>query len=149
MKIVLISCTKSKQNYACPARELYSKSDLFQKEYHFAKSFANKIYILSAKYGLVDENEILSPYNQTLCGASVQTKKDWARKVLKQMEETFDMDSDEFVFLAGRNYTEYLVSAIKSKYDAKVALPLENVGSIGKQKQFLKQRNDENGREKI
>ena len=149
MKIALITCTKSKQNYTCPAKELYSKSDLFQKEYHFAKSFADKIYILSAKYGLVDENQILSPYNQTLCGASVQAKKDWAKKVLKQMEETFDMDGDEFVFLAGRNYTEYLVSAIKSKYDAKIKLPLEKVGSIGKQKQFLKQHNEGNGREKI
>ena len=143
MKTALISCTKSKQNYSCTAKELYSKSDLFRKEYRFAKTFADKIYILSAKHGLVDENEVLTPYNQTLCGAKVNIKKEWSEMVLHQMEQTFDLNYDELIFLAGRNYTAYLIPTLREKYNAKIILPLENVGSIGKQKQYLKNIEDE------
>lgn len=146
MKIALISCAKSKQDYTCAAKELYSKSDLFKKEYRFAKTLADKIYILSAKHGLVDENEVVAPYNQTLCGAKVNIKKEWAKNVLHQMEQTFDLKNDELIFLAGRNYTAYLIPALREKYDTKIILPLENVGSIGKQKQYLK--NIENESEK-
>ena len=143
MKTALIFCTKSKQNYSCTAKELYSKSDLFRKEYRFAKTFADKIYILSAKHGLVDENEVLTPYNQTLCGAKVNIKKEWSEMVLHQMEQTFDLNYDELIFLAGRNYTAYLIPTLREKYNAKIILPLENVGSIGKQKQYLKNIEDE------
>ena len=55
MKIALISCTKQKREYKCPARELYSESAWFREAYCYAKIVADKIFILSAKYGLVPE----------------------------------------------------------------------------------------------
>lgn len=147
MKIALIACTKSKMPYSCPAKELYSKSDLFRKEYIFAKTLADNIYILSAKHGLVSEDTILAPYDQTLCGAKTQIKKDWSKKVLKQMEDTFDMQNDEFIFLADQDYIKYLIAFIKEKYNAKIETPLENIGAIGKIKQYLKQFEDEEEKE--
>ena len=52
-RIALISCTSNKKAHKCPARELYSESPLFRLAYAFAKLVADKIFILSAKYGLV------------------------------------------------------------------------------------------------
>lgn len=66
MKVELISCSKSKRSYKCKASELYSPSKLFSLSYQYAKTFADKIYILSAKYGLVEENEIIEPYEKNL-----------------------------------------------------------------------------------
>ena len=62
MRIALISCSKEKKNYPCPAHELYSASNLFSLSYQYAKKYADKIYILSAKYGLVAEDCILMFY---------------------------------------------------------------------------------------
>ena len=54
-RIALISCSKSKQNYPCPARELYAPSQLFSLSYQYAKKVADEVYILSARYGLLAE----------------------------------------------------------------------------------------------
>ena len=54
-RIALISCSKSKQNYPCPARELYAPSQLFSLSYQYAKKVADEVYVLSARYGLLAE----------------------------------------------------------------------------------------------
>ena len=63
------------------------------------------------------------------------------------MEDTFDMQNDEFIFLAGQDYIKYLIAFIKEKYNAKIETPLENIGAIGKIKQYLKQFEDEEEKE--
>ena len=45
MKIALISCSKSKQNYLCEAKEMYSDSDLFKYSSEHPKINAGAIYI--------------------------------------------------------------------------------------------------------
>ena len=55
MKIALISCTSRKKSYKCQAKDLYSESSRFQLAFSFAKLIADKIFILSAKYGLIPE----------------------------------------------------------------------------------------------
>ena len=143
MKVALIACTKKKKNYKCQAKELYSESALFSYAYNYAKKHADKVFILSAKHGLVDENEVLEPYNQTLNGAKNTVKKSWAEKVFKQMEEKIDLNDAELIFLAGQNYRKFLIPMIKTKYDAKISVPLEDVGGIGKQLHYLKEEQEE------
>ena len=43
----------------------------------------NKIFILSAKHGLVGLNDELKPYNMCLADFSNSRKEKWADKVLK------------------------------------------------------------------
>ena len=66
MKIALISCSKMKRDHSCTAAELYSPSHLFSLSYAYAQKVADKVFILSAKYGLVEEEDVISPYNLTL-----------------------------------------------------------------------------------
>lgn len=51
--VYLIACTKSKQNYQCPAEEMYMKSSLYRLAYEYCINLVNdkytQIYILSAK----------------------------------------------------------------------------------------------------
>lgn len=63
MKIALVSCSKSKQCYPCKACEMYMPSSLFRYSYQYAKKYADKVYILSAKHGLLRENMIIEPYD--------------------------------------------------------------------------------------
>lgn len=74
MKIALISCSKTKTKKAGKAKDVYI-GKLFKGYYYLAKRECDKIYILSAKYGLLEENDIIDPYNQTLKGAREYTKK--------------------------------------------------------------------------
>ena len=64
--IILISCVSKKLNKKARAKDLYI-SPLFKFNLRYAKSLKpNKIFILSAKYGLVPLEKEIDPYNQTL-----------------------------------------------------------------------------------
>ncbi len=58
MRIALISCVKTKRNAASKAKDLYISS-LFKMNYTYAQRTCDKIFILSAKHGLLDENQII------------------------------------------------------------------------------------------
>ena len=59
-------------------------SDLFKKSLAYAKKHADKVFILSAKYGLLTLDEIIYPYEKTLNKMSEYEKKRWAYKVFRQ-----------------------------------------------------------------
>ena len=63
--IALISCVSKKQKGSTPRKESIYISDLFKKSYRYCEKFDSR-YILSAKYGLVEENEVISNYDLTL-----------------------------------------------------------------------------------
>lgn len=62
MKIGLISCTSSKKDYACIAREMYSESPRFTLCYEYSKKTCDRVYILSAKHGIISEDKVIEPY---------------------------------------------------------------------------------------
>lgn len=133
-KIVLISCVSKKLDRKAKAKNLYL-SPLFK----YALSYANtlnpdKIFILSAKYGLVSLDEEIEPYEKTLNAMKTNERKEWAEKVLLKLKEVSNLNEDEFIFLAGNNYRKFLITNIKN-YSA----PLKNLG-IGKQLKFLKDK---------
>lgn len=114
MKIALISCVSKKDKDAehtpVPAYKLYT-SALFRKAYAYAKNHKpDRIYILSAKYGLLNEIKKVKAYNQTLNNMSAIQRKAWAQTVLNQIKsEGIDLEKDEFIILAGRKYRENLL----------------------------------------
>ena len=140
MKVALISCTKEKLPYRCKARELYSPSTLFSLSYQYAKQHADKIYILSAKYGLLAEDTIAEPYDLTLKNMSKEEKIQWTNKVFAQLKTNCNVNEDEFIILAGKSYYEYLLPMLPS-----ATLPLGNL-PMGKRMAYLKDLIDHDGR---
>ena len=133
-KIVLISCVSKKLNHKSKAQDLYV-SPLFQKNLQYAKLLnPDKIFILSAEYGLLDLNREIEPYDKTLNKMSSNEIKEWANSVISQLQKVSDLDKDEFVFLAGNNYRKFLLPHIK---DYKI--PMLGLG-IGKQLKWLTER---------
>lgn len=130
-RIILISCVSQKLPYKARARCLYI-SPLFKKNLAYAQRLnPDAIFILSAKYGLVDLDQEIEPYELTLNTMSADQIKTWAFRVLAQLSERADLRQDHFIFLAGQKYRKYLLPKIKS-YE----IPLEGL-PIGKQLQFL------------
>ena len=133
-KIVLISCVKSKRKYPAKAKGLYT-STLFQSNLQYAYQIKpDAIYILSAKYGLLDLDQIIAPYEMTLNTMTEAEKKGWSRRVLDVLQKKADLKSDLFVILAGMNYRKYLLPEL-THYE----IPLEGL-SFGRQLQELKRR---------
>ena len=104
MKIALISCSKQKRDYRCEARELYAPSRLFSLSYQYAKQYAEKIYILSAKYGLLSETDVVSPYDLTLADLPRRRRLDWAAYVRNQLKEKCNPDETGFYYVSSCYY---------------------------------------------
>lgn len=130
-RIVLISCASKKAHHAAKAKELYI-SPLFAGNLRYARSLKpDHIFILSAKYGLLELDREIEPYDMTLNDMGSAQIKAWAGKILAQLKENVDLQRDHFILLAGEKYRKYLTSHLAS-YE----IPLQGM-PIGKQLQFL------------
>ena len=112
MKIALISCSARKQKVPCIASEMYAPSQIFSLSYEYAKQIADRVYILSAKHELLDENTYIETYNLSLTKMKVKERRNWAQNVISQLQEKCDIRNDEFIILAGRIYYVDLLPAL-------------------------------------
>jgi cytoplasmic iron level regulating protein YaaA (DUF328/UPF0246 family) len=132
MHIVLISCVKVKLDHPARARELYI-SPLFKLSLRYAESLCpDKIFILSAKYGIVGLDQHIEPYELTLNKMKIHEAKAWSEKVIKELKNLTDIDNDEFTIVAGEKYRRFLLPHIRH-----YSIPTKGL-SFGKTLQFLK-----------
>lgn len=132
--IIFISCSKLKASKRCKAKEIY-QSTLFKKSLSYAESLKpRKIYILSAKYGLLELDDLINPYELTLRNANEQQRKQWADKVYQQMCKRGVDFNEETIFLCGKNYRKYLMRLFIN-----ASAPLKDL-TIGKQLRFYDQQ---------
>jgi len=133
-KIVLISCVSKKLSHESKAEDLYV-SPLFRKELEYARHLKpDKIFILSAKYGLLKLDEKVKPYDKSLNKMSSEEIKKWADSVINKLKEVSDLKNDEFIFLAGSKYRKFLLPHIKH-----YKVPMQRM-RIGKQLKWLSER---------
>jgi len=116
-KIVLISCVSKKLNGKHEAYKLYSASTLFKAMWNYTlkvlkKNPKNEIFIISAKHGLINPFEKIEKYNVTLKTMSKKEKQEWAKKVVNQLKEKFDLNNTKFLILAGKDYYEELIKLL-------------------------------------
>jgi len=133
-KVVLISCVGKKLHHKSKAQDLYV-SPLFQKSLRYAKSLnPDKVFILSAKYGLLRLDEDIEPYDRTLNKMRSSEIKEWANSVLNRLKKSANLENDEFIFLAGNNYRKFLLPYLKH-----YKIPMQGL-TIGKQLQWLSKK---------
>lgn len=133
-RVVLISCASKKAEGKRRASDLYI-SPLFAGNLRYAHSLlADSIFILSAKYGLLDLDRRVAPYDLTLKNMSSAQVRLWAERVLWQLKQRADLRRDHFIFLAGERYRKYVVPHLSF-----CEIPFEGMG-IGKQLHYLQHR---------
>ena len=97
-KIVLISCASKKLTYKAKAEDLYI-STLFRLSLIYAKKLKpDKIFILSAKHGLVNLNDEIATYNENLNNKPVSDIKIWAEKVVFKLGKIANLQNNIFIF---------------------------------------------------
>ena len=84
-KIAFIGCSSKKMSKSCVAQEMYSPSTLFSLTLKYCKKMKfDKIYILSAKYHVIDLNHLIKPYELTL--KKMEKEKNRMEYVSKRMD---------------------------------------------------------------
>ena len=130
-KVFLISCVKSKESFQAKASLLYT-STLFKKMLEYAtKQKPKEIFILSAQYGLLNLDDLISPYEKTLNNMRLQERKEWSKKVISKLSKVTNLKEDHFVFLAGEKYRQHLLPSL-SKY----SIPMKGL-TFGHQLKWL------------
>jgi hypothetical protein len=137
--ICLVSCVGAKGATPAPARELY-QSDWFKKARIYAESIGSCWFILSAKYGLVQPDETIKPYDKTLNTMGVSERRDWSRHVQQQMDKWLP-DADRIVVLAGERYRKFLMDYL-GRRAATVDVPMAGM-RIGEQLSWLGRHTDD------
>ncbi|MDP6045475.1 MAG: hypothetical protein QGG25_07695 [Phycisphaerae bacterium] len=133
-RIILIACGKLKQPGRARAEDLYTGS-LFRLSLRYARDLSpDMIFILSARYGLLDLGREVTPYDATLNRMSVGEIKAWSENVVARLREHADLHHDRFIFLAGDRYRRYIIPHLHS-----IEIPLRGL-RIGEQLQFLKRQ---------
>lgn len=132
---VFIGCVKKKNLGTFRARELYN-SPLFKYELSYALTLTDEknIYILSAKYGLITLDDIITNYDLTLNKLNEHSKKVWSYKVIKKAEKLGITKEEKIVFLCGNNYSKYLKKYFKNYSDPTQGLSLGNTLKYYKEK---------------
>jgi len=135
-KIVLLACSKSKQQTNVPikASQLYT-GQLFKKSYNYACQMTpapDKIFILSAKHHVLEPNDKIAYYNLFLGNLTKSQRIVWANNVLNQLKEKgCDLQNDEFIILAGKDYYQYIRPQLPNS-----KVPMEGM-RIGQMLQYL------------
>ncbi len=114
-RIALIGCSQSKLGKDFPKAKFPAKDIYLGRNYKKSREIGikyfnceDKFFILSGKYGLLDEDDKISYYNTYLGNFSVKEKKKWADMVVSQLKQRFDLKDTEFVIFAGDSYSKYI-----------------------------------------
>ncbi|KPF82186.1 hypothetical protein IP70_22165 [alpha proteobacterium AAP38] len=127
----LVACVKVKRPVPAAARDLYC-SDWFVKARRYVEQRTDHWYILSAKYGLVGPGDVIAPYDLTLNKMPVSERREWAARVLQQLQGVHYPIDAPVVVLAGLNYRLPLTPWLGQRG----VVPMMGLG-FGHQKSFL------------
>jgi hypothetical protein len=134
--VYLVSCVSVKGPKPTKARELY-RSDWFRKARAYVEARGASWFVLSAKHGLVDPDQVVSPYNETLSGKPKRERKLWAAGVAAELGRRIEGPA-RIIILAGAFYRDELVPLLLDRFE--VLAPLAHLG-LGEQKRLLKLMN--------
>ena len=82
--IALVGCTKSKNDHQMPAKELFSKSQLFQlTRLYIEKKGYDAWFIASTLHGLLDPDTIIEPYDYVL---TAKERDQWAQGIATDLQ---------------------------------------------------------------
>lgn len=123
-----MGCVKTKRSAGSLARDLYI-STLFTGRRRYVETSCDCWFVLSARHGLVRDDEWLEPYDETLNDQSAASKRRWAEKVLADLDTLgLEYRSTTFEIHAGNEYRAFgLVDGLRTR-GASVVVPSEHLG---------------------
>jgi len=108
-EVFLIECSGQKLSGESRASELYT-SDRFVKARALAEKKSDNWYILSAKHGLVEPNQIVQPYDLDIRSLKPPQITEWAERASLSIMQCCQ-PNDRITFLCSENYSDPLVES--------------------------------------
>lgn len=136
--IVLVGCVDAKADEPRKAKNLYTSNWSTLKR-RYAEEFGDEWAILSAKYGLLDPEAEIDPYDVSMDDVDVD---EWEISVLADLP---DVRNTEIVVLAGPDYVDVLEGDL-FMYGAEVSVPGEGK-KIGERMSWLSEQLDESAQD--
>ncbi len=124
--LVITNCTVKKLNYPAPAKELY-QGPLFKKILKLVEKNNFELKILSAKYGLIDQNKTISPYNKTITNMKEIIKL--RKKVIPQLKKIED-NYELIIIIMGRKYRKVLKPLFNNDSKYKMLHDIRGIGGL-------------------
>ena len=118
-RIGFVACSKTKGDGAMPAAALY-RSPLFRKSLLAALDSSDKVYILSAKHGVLSCSDVIEPYDVTLKTMPLRAREEWGLRVAPQLAAIL-RPRDTAVLYCGEEYVAPLRAPMR---EAGVALEM-------------------------
>ena len=138
--VFLVSCASKKLPKFAKAKDIFMPSALFRKSRAYVERTGKPWFILSARYGLLDIEKRISPFNKTLKDMPKEKRLEWAQKVLKDFILHLEKERiKSVVILAGSRYREFLEPELRDR-GFHVYVPMGDLG-IGKQLTWLDESN--------
>ncbi len=132
--VLITACGNKKEGGPAKAGKLY-KSPRIRHLHRKSKELNIPFYILSAKYGLVNGDEIIVPYNQIM-----EEKR--CRELESQIEKALE-NFDIIIYYKGGARKEYFncLKRISKKLNKKfISFGYGNMGNIGKLEDILNEQ---------
>jgi len=100
--VVCIACCATKRARRSPARELYA-SRLFQTSVRWAEAQGLPWVVLSAKHGIVEPDQELDPYDESLASMTPAQRREWGARIRQELANRYGV-ATFFVVLGGEHY---------------------------------------------
>lgn len=137
--IALISCGKAKLDHAAPAREMYT-GNLFRAALADCESRGLRVFILSAKHGLVGPDDVLEPYDLKLTDLPLKARLDWAQMIGRRLSEILQWAIPAMEIHAGAVYASYVAHSLEQLGDVpSITNPCQGM-QIGERLHYYKER---------
>jgi len=122
--IVIAQCTGSKLGVECEAQEMYTASPYFCKQRNYAENMADRWFIQSAKYGLLEPTDVITPYNTH--AKDIDDPEAWAKDIAHNLHAQVPTGAT-VQLLGGKHYVNPLVPILE-RYGYIVETPLSGLG---------------------
>jgi hypothetical protein len=148
--LAVISCKATKKSYRCPADVMYSDSPQYRHQIPFIQSYYSDYKIVSAKYGLLDRETEIDPYDITLTKSN-HPKPDevsidrWALMVKKRIAE-LSFQYKRIDLHLSHDYVKHIkqVFEIPNVYLIKIPSMFEVKQNYDKAYELMEEKNDVN-----
>jgi hypothetical protein len=124
--IVLVGCSGSKAAEPARAAELFTGAG-FRKARDLAIRSGRPWYVISAKFGLLDPEEVIAPYDVYLPKQSPRYRSAWASWVVAQLGERHGLHGAVIEAHAGSAYCDPLIGPL-AEAGATLMQPLAGLG---------------------
>lgn len=144
--VALVGCGKSKRLGTHPARHLYT-GPLFRASLAHAERIAERVFIVSAFYGLVELDQKIESYDRTVAGMAKTLREAWGDRVAAALCDELRQHGDEVevTILAGAAYAEPIRRGLRwhnRRPKWNVLDPLRGLGQGARLAWFKSHRND-------